>query len=349
MNNKKGFTLVELLAVIAILAILVIIALPNVMNMYTRAQKETFLTETKKIYNEAEKKYISNTISGNKLLKIDSDDNTKLDMTGEKLQYCVILNNKGKVTNMKVSNGKWIASLDNGKTIDELTIDDLEDGNLDDNICSKNQITAPKPINCTFNGKLKQGAEYINGQYIYRYMQKGINTDEGIAWYNISNDGWGVQLADKTSNEPITSKLCTYINNKPIISMSNMFYNSQATSVDLTSFNTTKVIDMQGMFSDSEIMEADISKFNTKNVTDMSYMFANIPATSLYLNKFNTTNVISMKNMFAGTIFETLEISNFDTKNVTDMSGMFYRTKISVLDLSNFDTNKVTNMQEMFY
>ena len=33
MKKKKGFTLVELLAVIAILAILVIIALPNVINM----------------------------------------------------------------------------------------------------------------------------------------------------------------------------------------------------------------------------------------------------------------------------------------------------------------------------
>ena len=55
MKNKKGFTLVELLAVIAILAILVIIALPNVINMYTKAQKEAFLTETKKIYSEAEK------------------------------------------------------------------------------------------------------------------------------------------------------------------------------------------------------------------------------------------------------------------------------------------------------
>ena len=49
MKNKKGFTLVELLAVIAILAILVIIALPNVINMYTKTQKEAFLTETKKI------------------------------------------------------------------------------------------------------------------------------------------------------------------------------------------------------------------------------------------------------------------------------------------------------------
>ena len=47
--KKRGFTLVELLAVIAILAILVIIALPNVMGMFNNAKKNTFLTEIKKI------------------------------------------------------------------------------------------------------------------------------------------------------------------------------------------------------------------------------------------------------------------------------------------------------------
>ena len=42
--NKKGFTLVELLAVIAILAILVIIALPNVMEMFNSAKENSFKT-----------------------------------------------------------------------------------------------------------------------------------------------------------------------------------------------------------------------------------------------------------------------------------------------------------------
>lgn len=41
MNNKKGFTLVELLAVIAILAILVIIAIPNILKSVEDARKST--------------------------------------------------------------------------------------------------------------------------------------------------------------------------------------------------------------------------------------------------------------------------------------------------------------------
>ena len=135
MKNRKGFTLVELLAVIAILAILVIIALPSVINMYNKAQKQTFLTEARNVYREAEKKFLANSISGKNTKVFNSEDSTKLDMNGKKLQYCVVLNNSGKVSDMKVSNGKWVASL-NGKAIDELTIDDLEDGNLDDYECT---------------------------------------------------------------------------------------------------------------------------------------------------------------------------------------------------------------------
>lgn len=37
---KKGFTLVELLAVIAILSILVIIAIPNVIDLYIKKLKK---------------------------------------------------------------------------------------------------------------------------------------------------------------------------------------------------------------------------------------------------------------------------------------------------------------------
>ena len=135
MKDRNGFTLVELLAVIAILAILVIIALPNVINMYNKAQKQTFLTEARNVYREAERKFLANSISGKNTKVFNSEDSTKLDMNGKKLQYCVVLNNSGKVTDMKVSNGKWVASL-NGKAIDELTIDDLEDGNLDDYECA---------------------------------------------------------------------------------------------------------------------------------------------------------------------------------------------------------------------
>ena len=125
--KKKGFTLVELLAVIAILAILVIIALPNVLKMFNDAKKNSFLTEAKTIYSEVSKKYISESMKENKLTYISSEDDTKLEMTGRDLQYCVLLNTDGSVKSMKVSNGEWIAELPSGKKITDLNSSDLKD------------------------------------------------------------------------------------------------------------------------------------------------------------------------------------------------------------------------------
>ena len=133
--KNKGFTLVELLAVIAILAILVIIALPNVLKMFNDSKKNSFLTEAKTVYSEVSKKYISESMKGNKLSYVSSEDDTKLDMTGKKLQYCVLLNADGSVKSMKVSNGEWIAELSGNKKITDLKSTDLKNGNLDNEEC----------------------------------------------------------------------------------------------------------------------------------------------------------------------------------------------------------------------
>ena len=134
--NKTGFTLVELLAVIVILAILVIIALPNVLKMFNDAKKNSFVTETKTVYSEVSKKYISESMKGNKLTYVSSEDDTKLEMTGRDLQYCVFLNDDGTIKSMKVSNGEYIAELPSGKKIIDLKSTDLKNGNLDDYDCA---------------------------------------------------------------------------------------------------------------------------------------------------------------------------------------------------------------------
>ena len=60
MKTKKGFTLVELLAVIAILAILIIIALPNILSMFNKAKEDTFFTEAKSVMRAAKQEFIAN-------------------------------------------------------------------------------------------------------------------------------------------------------------------------------------------------------------------------------------------------------------------------------------------------
>ena len=124
--NKKGFTLVELLAVIAILALLVIIALPNVLKIFNQAKKDTFLTEAKNIYKEVTKKYITETMKGNSVLSITNSKN-KLDLESNNLLYNIELDSRGNIENFQVSNDTYCL---NGKfnNLSELTIDKITDG-----------------------------------------------------------------------------------------------------------------------------------------------------------------------------------------------------------------------------
>ena len=202
---------------------------------------------------------------------------------------------------------------------------------------------------CKTSDTLAQGLEYVNGQYTYGYMKEGHNSSSGLAWSNISNDGWGVQLTDKASTDAITSKICSYINNKPLVSAAGTFNKSQATILNLDGLNTSNIINMNGMFSNTQITTLDVSKFDTSNVKDMGWMFSGSQATALDLSNFNTSNVTNMEGMFNKSEATTLDLSSFNTSNVTNMRWMFSNSQITTLDLSNFNTSNVTNMEEMFY
>ena len=202
---------------------------------------------------------------------------------------------------------------------------------------------------CTTTDTLTQGLQYVNGQYTYKYMQEGKYADSGLAWQNITSDGWGVQLTDKASTNAVTSKVCTYINNVPITSMSYMFAYSQATTLDVSNFDTSNVTNMRSMFSNSQATTLDVSNFDTSNVTYMNIMFGNSQATTLDVSNFDTSNVTTMAQMFESSQATTLDVSNFDTSKVTSMGSMFVNSKATTLDLSNFNTTNVTNMSWMFY
>lgn len=374
MKNKNGFTLVELLAVIAILAILVIIALPNVLNMYVKARKSAFLTETKTIYKEAEKKYISGSITNTDVKVINSENDTRLDMTGEKLKYCIVLDNNGKVELLKASNGKYVVDVYKDDDLTSFDLDRIKEGNLDDYKC--NGVVPPKSTSCTYDGELVQGAEFVQGKFTYRYMQDGefVRDGKSIAWKNMAIDGWGVQLTDKTSTEPVVAETCTYINGKPVVSAAMMFSMSQATSIDMSKMNTSNivsfdgtfavaeaktinmknmdtsnVIDFSGMFEASKVESIDVSDFDTSKAKNIDYMFNYVAATTINgIGNFDTKNVESMVRTFAHTKAINIDVNNFDTSKVQNMAGLFAYSKVKSLDLRNFNTSNVQYMSSMF-
>ena len=123
--KKKGFTLVELLAVIAILAILVIIALPNIMSMFNEAKKSTFTTELKNIYRGAEQAYVKDAFknSGTKVYsKCKSGCTNELDMNvRDDLEYYIEINSSGKIVKLYARDNSYQYKHDG-----ELSINDIE-------------------------------------------------------------------------------------------------------------------------------------------------------------------------------------------------------------------------------
>lgn len=64
MENKKGFTLVELLAVIVVLAIIILIAMPSVMGAMDKARRNSLVTEASEIAKIAQTAYADDSANG---------------------------------------------------------------------------------------------------------------------------------------------------------------------------------------------------------------------------------------------------------------------------------------------
>ena len=279
----------------------------------------------------------------------DLDNSNNISKAYDKSNDKITSNNKNTIK-LKIVNNSTSSQNITFKIVGGFATNTLDDVTVLTGYTTINTVETPSSNTyfCTTTDTLTQGLKYVNGQYTYAYKQEGNSASSGLAWYNIGYNGWGVQLTDKTSTNAVTSKLCAYINNKPITSMSYMFYKSKATTLDVSNFNTSKVTNMSHMFNNSKATTLDVSNFDTSKVTNMWSMFSDSQATILDVSNFNTSKVTDMSYMFDGSQATILDLSNFDTSNVTDMGYMFYDSKATTLDLSNFDTSKVTNMNGMF-
>ena len=150
--NKKGFTLVELLAVIAILAILVIIALPNVLGMFNNAKKSTFNTETQNIFKQAQTDFVQDSITaaGAQIYCQDNSYATLCpkDSDGKKIgkalnlestkAYYVAVTANGTITNIVVVDGSFAYG---NKNTAGIKVTDIKENDAKDIDSQKGKLT----------------------------------------------------------------------------------------------------------------------------------------------------------------------------------------------------------------
>ena len=111
--KKKGFTLVELLAVIAILAILVVIAMPNVLGMFNSSKKNTFVTEVQSILKQVTTDYVQESLNGYNssytFTNVTGKTGSKLNIETTK-SYLIEVDAQGNITSAKIGDGSFCYS-----------------------------------------------------------------------------------------------------------------------------------------------------------------------------------------------------------------------------------------------
>jgi prepilin-type N-terminal cleavage/methylation domain-containing protein len=132
--KKKGFTLVELLAVIAILAILVIVAMPNVLGMFNQAKANTFVTEVQEYMNTATTSFMQSALtSKGKTLYFGNGTTGDCNSSEPGDQPCVSL---GKL-DMSGTEKHYFIQMDRNGEFERVIV-------YDDNFCYDSKKTSPK-------------------------------------------------------------------------------------------------------------------------------------------------------------------------------------------------------------
>ena len=184
--NRKGFTLVELLAVIAILAILVLVAVPNVLGMFNKAKKDTFLTEAKSIFKESASKYISdnmhNSNEGNIYCKSETDSKNPLDMDIGNTYYYIEKDSTGKTIKFVAwnSSGYVTKIVGDNVMLNDVTNDNMTESSVKDITCN-NVLTSldvdPK-LTRTYTINANASAETSNKGKLTISIASSNTTDE---------------------------------------------------------------------------------------------------------------------------------------------------------------------------
>ena len=125
MNNKRGFTLVELLAVITLLGILLMIAVPSVTRLQQQVNKNQVSKDAEMFILLAKQKIKSDLSLGGTSITVNLNDIDKTKLSGEYKTTCNVVasgcsfsSNKFdcttyKITNCKTNDGKYTVNCTN--------------------------------------------------------------------------------------------------------------------------------------------------------------------------------------------------------------------------------------------
>ena len=191
---KKGFTLVELLAVVIILGVLAAILIPKITNTLKDAELNTNMESARNLAKSAQLKYSNNEMIG---------DNTSINInysTGENIDYLDYQGTKPEKGKLHIkANGKIAMAVKFGDLcyLKAYNSDDITAIEYNEDICNENAFvftnyTMPQTVN---SGPGLYESTTEPGRYIYRGNDTETQKVNNWIWLDENGDG------EKTDSE----------------------------------------------------------------------------------------------------------------------------------------------------
>ena len=142
MNNKNGFTLVEIVMVIGLIAVISLLVVPKIVESFDKSKKNMFYDEVLSLYSQATNDYINNLDEDIDALKEFDETNNPLNIkVSEDLDYYVKVDEDGNVIKIEATNKEYYYVYENSK----IKKSDIKRSDIDDYGGETISIVTPPP------------------------------------------------------------------------------------------------------------------------------------------------------------------------------------------------------------
>ena len=350
--NKKGFTLVEIIAVVAILAIITVVATVSIGNIKGDIDLKVIegnindILEAAKMYGDEDLNRLSSNPIEKTVSNLKSTMDLEIDESYDNIRVIVYLKNRRAAACIK-------SSEDIKKIVKSENLDKFSKYYCSDEIASSAVFVE------------ENYATFATGQVVNSQLNL-LQTERGPIERISICDSITATCSAYFSNSRIVSSSDSIAEIQAIVNSGTLYIYSEkpmqlnedasgmfANLTALKDVSALKDISMVSTKNMDRFLSGDwtltvygeINSWNVSNVKSMKYFFYNnMSMSNLDLSNWNTSNVESMISMFMNVYgVSNLNIAHFDTSRVTDASGIFYNLQTEKLDLGKWDLSKLEN------
>lgn len=348
-NIRKGFTMIEVLAVMVIIAMATLVSIPQIDTVMDHPKNLKVMTDLKSYeFAILELHYAKEPITASSISNIvDSElEFTLGESKGENPygnEYKLKQNGPDDVTIESLKSGSRIIdvvqSLHAYKSGTKMIIDyENIDESLSSEIIVDRTASTPQPANVT---------DYYDFMY-----------DPITGGYRISiNAGFKMAIINKTSykdwvpGQPLPNPGNSF-NSKIIKSYESLFEGLTTSEIDVSLFQTETITTTQNMFKDCTSKIIGIKEWRLNSLEDASRMFKNYNNTSTEIvlsGKFVGNPGLNIATeMFYGAVSKSVDLTGLNMDKLDNVDSMFELSDISTINIGNITNTRLVGLTSMF-